>query len=106
MSDEEHSESEFYYPEDENEGYETVFRQFNEVQSNYALYEERNSQEEIDSFIKEQKSLNTVKKTASNMNAFNRYLAEISKQYLNIRCTYQHRNLTACCSNFSKISVS
>ena len=83
MSDEEHSESEFYYPEVENEGYETVFCQFNEVQSN-DLYEERDSQKEIDSFIRERKSLNTVKKTASDMNSFNRYLAEINKQYLNI----------------------
>ena len=73
MSDEEHSEGDFYYPEVENEGYETVFCLVNEVQSNN-LYEERNSQEEIDSFIMEQKSLNTVKKTASDMNAFNRYL--------------------------------
>jgi hypothetical protein len=32
MSDEEHSESEFYYPEVENEEYETDFYQFNEVQ--------------------------------------------------------------------------
>ncbi len=59
------------------------FCQFNEVQSN-DLYEERDSQEEIDSFIRERKSLNTVKKTASDMNSFNRYLAEINKQYLNI----------------------
>jgi hypothetical protein len=32
MSDEEHCGSEFHYPEVENERYETVFYQFNEVQ--------------------------------------------------------------------------
>ena len=45
---------------------------------------QRNSQEEIDIFINEQKSVNTVKKPTTDMNAFNRYLAEINKQYLNI----------------------
>jgi hypothetical protein len=38
MSDEEHCESEFYYPEIENEGYESVFCQFNEVQYNNVVY--------------------------------------------------------------------
>ena len=33
MSDKEHRESEFYYPEVDNEGYETVFCQFSEVYS-------------------------------------------------------------------------
>ena len=37
------------------------------------------SQEEIESFIKEQKSENTVRKTASDMKAFNRYLSSINK---------------------------
>ena len=37
------------------------------------------SQEEIESFIKEQKSENTVRKTASDMKTFNRYLSSINK---------------------------
>jgi hypothetical protein len=82
MSDEEHSESEFYYPEVENEEYETNFYQFHD--DNVNEYVQRNSQEEIDIFISEQKSVNTVKKPTTDMNAFNRYLAEINKQYLNI----------------------
>ena len=40
MSDEEHSESEFYHPEFGNEEYETNFYQFHEVQSDD---EQRNS---------------------------------------------------------------
>ena len=46
MSDEEHSESEFYYPEVENEEYETNFYQFHD--DNVNEYVQRNSQEEID----------------------------------------------------------
>ena len=37
------------------------------------------SQEEIESFIKKQKSENTVRKTASDMKTFNRYLSSINK---------------------------
>ena len=37
------------------------------------------SQEEIESFIKEQKSENTVRKTASDMKTFNRFLSSINK---------------------------
>jgi hypothetical protein len=37
-SDEEHCESEFYYPEVENEGYETVFCQLDEVQYDNLVY--------------------------------------------------------------------
>jgi hypothetical protein len=54
MRDEDHSESEFYYPEVENEGCETGFYQFNEVQSNDRR-KQRNSQEEIDCFIRAEK---------------------------------------------------
>jgi hypothetical protein len=60
VSDEEHSESEFYYPEVKNEEYETNFYQFHD--DNVNEYVQRNSQEEIDIFISEQKSVNTVKK--------------------------------------------
>ena len=37
------------------------------------------SQEEIESFIKKQKSENTVRKAASDMKTFNRYLSSINK---------------------------
>ena len=35
---------------------------------------EENSQEEIETFVKEQKSVNTTKKTVSDMKTFQRYL--------------------------------
>ena len=78
MSDEEHSDSEFHHPEDEQEKYDTSFHQFlsNEEQPS-ELYEEQNtenSQEEIDNFLKQQRSKNTLNKTSSDMKAFNRYL--------------------------------
>ena len=84
MSDEEHSESEFYYP-DELEFHEN----FEEKEETTSISCERAdadqregnncSQEEIESFIKEQKSENTVRKTASDMKTFNRYLSSINK---------------------------
>ena len=40
---------------------------------------EGNSQEEIETFVKEQKSENTTKKTVSDMKTFHRYLSSISK---------------------------
>jgi hypothetical protein len=54
MSDEEHSESEFYYPEEENEEYETNFYQLHD--DNVNEYVQRNRQEEIDIFIGEHKA--------------------------------------------------
>ena len=78
MSDEEHSDSEFHHPEDEQVEYHTSFHQFlsNEEQPS-ELYEEQNtenSQEKIDNFLKQQRSKNTLNKTSSDMKAFNRYL--------------------------------
>ena len=88
MSDEEHSDSEFYYPEDEQEEYDTNFHQFlsNEEQPS-ELFEQQNtenSQEEIDNFLKQQRSKNTLNKTSSDMKAFSRYLQTTNKQYLSI----------------------
>ena len=78
MSDDEHSESEFYYPD------ELEFQEENEVTSvNYkrvgAGEKEGNSQEEIETFIKAQKSENTTRKTVSDMKTFQRYLSSINK---------------------------
>ena len=84
MSDEEHLESEFYYPD------ELEFQEnFEENEETTSISCERPdadqsegnncSQEEIESFIKEQKSENTVRKTASDMKTFNRYLSSINK---------------------------
>ncbi len=42
------------------------------------------SQEDIDSFVKAQKSENIVKKTNSDMNNSYRYLAQINKRHINI----------------------
>ena len=41
MSDDEHCESEFYYREVENKGYETVSCQFNDVQYNNLVFLKR-----------------------------------------------------------------
>ena len=79
MSDEEeHSESEFYYPDelefqDNGELTETNNERVGEKEN------EGNSQEEIETFVKEQKSENTTKKTVSDMKTFQRYLSSISK---------------------------
>ena len=88
MSDEEHSDSEFYYPEDEQEEYDTNFHQFlsNEEQPS-ELFEQQNtenSQKEINNFLKQQRSKNTLSKTSSDMKAFSRYLQTTNKQYLNL----------------------
>ena len=73
MSDKEHFDSEFYYPEDKQEEYDTSFHQFlsNEKQRS-ELYEHQNtenSQEKIDHFLKQQRSKNTLNKTSSDMKA-------------------------------------
>ena len=79
MSDEEeHSESEFYYPD------ELEFQDSSDLtETNYERVGERenegNSQEEIETFVKEQKSDNTTKKTVSDMKTFQRYLSSINK---------------------------
>ena len=84
MSEGEHSESEFYYPD------ELEFQKnFDEKEKTTSISceradadqsEENNaSQEEIETFIKEQESENTVRKTASDMKTFNRYLSSINK---------------------------
>lgn len=79
MSDDEHSESEFYYPD------ELQFHEENEVLNEGSdrvgagQHENNNSQEEIEAFVNEQKSKNTARKTASDLNTFQRYLASIDK---------------------------
>jgi len=43
-----------------------------------------NSQEELQKFVQEQKSENTIKKTSSDMKCFNRFLGEINKTNVQI----------------------
>ena len=75
MSDEEeHSESEFYYPDelefqDNSDLTETNCERLGEREN------DRNSQEEIDTSVKEQKSENTTKKTVSGVKIFQRYFS-------------------------------
>ena len=83
MSDEEsHGESEFYYPKDE--------KQAKSEQNNMSkviTHEDENfgnSQEELQKFVQEQKSENTVKKTSSDMKCFYRFLGEINKTNVQI----------------------
>ena len=75
MSDEEeHSESEFYYPD------ELQFQDNSDLTERVGEREnEGNSQEEIKTFVKEQLSENTTKKTVSDMKTFQRYLSSINK---------------------------
>ena len=74
MSDEEeYSENEFCYPD------ELEFQDNSDLtETNYERVGEReneeNSQEEIETFVKEQKSINATKKTVSDMKTFQRYL--------------------------------
>ncbi len=82
MSDDEHSESEFYYPEDTESNWSFQDEQID--QGSEVFNEYTDSQEDIDSFVKAQKSKNTVKKTTSDMNNFYRYLAQINKRHINI----------------------
>ena len=75
MSEDEHSDSEFYYPDEleshEENGEATALSGYEQ------LYE--NSREEIESFVKEQTSENTTGKTFSDMKTFQRYLSSVNK---------------------------
>jgi integrase len=78
----EESDSEFYYPEVEKE---TETEQHNMAEA--ATYGDEiisNSQEELQRFVQEQKSANTVKKTSSDMKCFYRYLEDINKKDIQI----------------------
>ena len=103
MSDEEHSESEFYYPDEDNEVMENKESHcIDEAASDAVLNSENtDSQEDIDNFVKAQKSENTVKKTTSDMNNFYRYLAQINKRYVNI-LNLQAKELDHLLSKFFK----
>ena len=83
MSDEEsHSESKFYYPKHE----EQAKTEQNNM-SKVITHEDENfgnSQEEIQKFVQEQKSENTVKKPSSDMKCFYRFLAKINKTNVQI----------------------
>ena len=75
MSEEEHSDSEFYYPDEDDKlaTHETKSSNTNEEK-------ESNSQEELLNFVKEQKSKNTERKTKSDINTFRRFLVGIGKE--------------------------
>ena len=83
MSDEEsHSESEFYYPKDEEQA-----KSEKNNTSKVITHEDENfgnSQEELQKFVQEQKSENSVKKTSSDMKCFYRFLGEINKKNVQI----------------------
>ena len=92
MSDEEsHSESKFYYPKDEQQA-----KSEQNNTSKVITHEDENfgnSQEELQTFVQEQKSENTVKKTASDMKCFYCFLGEINKANVQI-LEYHRKNLT------------
>ena len=81
MSDEDsHSESEFYYPDEE----ETNEQNKMAGVTNHGDNSNNNSQEELLEFVEAQKNENTVKKTASDMKCFYRFLEEINKPNIQI----------------------
>ena len=73
MSDEEsHSESEFYYPKDEEQA-----KSEKNNTSKVITHEDENfgnSQEELQKFVQEQNSENSVKKTSSDISVFTVFL--------------------------------
>ena len=75
MNEDEHSDSKFCYP-DELESHKE-----NSEATALSGYEQvyENSQEEIESCVKEQKSENTTRKSFSDMKTFQRYLPSVSK---------------------------
>ena len=83
MSDEEsHSETEFYYPKDEEQAkseQNNMSKVITDEDENFG-----NSQEELQKFVQEQKSENTVKKMSSDMKCFYRFLGEINKTNVQI----------------------
>ena len=85
MSEEEsHSESEFYYPKDKEQA-----KSEQNNMSKVITHEDENfgnSEEELQKFVQEQKSENTVKKktTLSDMKCFYRFLSEINKTNVQI----------------------
>ena len=92
--DEEHSPSEFYYPDeisDETNDSNGRLEGENAEQNNY-----KNSQEKIEEFIHNQKAKTTITKTKSDMKVFQRYL-EVS--------TYRKQNLTTYSANLLSMSV-
>ena len=91
-SEDEHSESEFYYPEKESHN-ETVAN----VASEEKQPQEISESQEIRDFVNEQKSTNTVKQTIADMKFFQRFLEGESSEkdvklarhfdYLDFVCT-------------------
>ena len=67
----EHLPSEFYYPEERLDE--------NSDETSVEASRPTESQEEIEGFLQDQKSANTSKKTATDMNTLARYIKEIGK---------------------------
>ena len=67
----EHFPSEFYYPEERLDE--------NSDEASVEASRTTESQEEIEGFLKEQKSANTLKKTTTDMNTVARYMKDIGK---------------------------
>ena len=65
----EHFPSEYYYPEERLDE--------NSDETSFEASRVTESQEEIEGFLKEQKSANTLKKTTTDMNIVARYMKEV-----------------------------
>ena len=97
MSEDEHSDSEFYYP-DELESHKED-SEATALSGSEQVYE--NSQEEIESFVKEQTSENTTRKAFSDMKVFRRYLSSVNKGnvYLLVTLITYWRSFSKMCPN-------
>ena len=76
MSEDEHSDSEFYYPDELHESHKE-----NSEDTALSGYEQvyENGQEEIESSVNKQKRENTTRKTFSDMKTFQHYLSSVNK---------------------------
>lgn len=101
MDEEEHSPSEFYYPEEETDTNAT-FRYDHEEATSEATGKP-NSQEQIDQFIKGQKARNTMKKTRSDLNVFQRYLEIINERDIEISALPLQRLERLLCKFFMNV---
>ena len=76
MSEDEHSDSEFYYPDELHESHKE-----NSEDTALSGYEQvyENGREEIESSVNKQKRENTTRKTFSDMKTFQHYLSSVNK---------------------------
>lgn len=71
-SEKEHSESEFYYPDEYPE-------EIHDNENTGEVQPLQNSQDEIENLVSGQQGVNTIKKTRGDVNTFDRYLTSVGR---------------------------